>query len=127
MTRTRTAVNAVAGKAGQFLFAPHNDVADVLQNVTIRRLTVRSPDGPNCDGIVIDSSRNVLVEDCDLHSNGDCVALKSGMNEDGCRVGKPTDIAEIVAWLLDGERSGFVTGANFVVDGGMTRKMIYEE
>jgi NAD(P)-dependent dehydrogenase (short-subunit alcohol dehydrogenase family) len=43
------------------------------------------------------------------------------------RVGKPQDIAEIVAWLLDGERSGFVTGANFVVDGGMTRKMIYEE
>jgi len=43
------------------------------------------------------------------------------------RVGKPADIAEIVAWLLDGERSGFVTGANFVVDGGITRKMIYEE
>jgi NAD(P)-dependent dehydrogenase (short-subunit alcohol dehydrogenase family) len=43
------------------------------------------------------------------------------------RVGKPQDIAEIVTWLLDGERSGFVTGANFVVDGGMTRKMIYEE
>jgi NAD(P)-dependent dehydrogenase (short-subunit alcohol dehydrogenase family) len=43
------------------------------------------------------------------------------------RVGKPEDIAEIVAWLLDSERSGFVTGANFVVDGGMTRKMIYEE
>jgi NAD(P)-dependent dehydrogenase (short-subunit alcohol dehydrogenase family) len=43
------------------------------------------------------------------------------------RVGKPEDIAEIVAWLLDARRSGFVTGANFVVDGGMTRKMIYEE
>ena len=43
------------------------------------------------------------------------------------RVGKPEDIAEAVAWLLDGERSGFVTGANFVIDGGMTRKMIYEE
>jgi hypothetical protein len=43
------------------------------------------------------------------------------------RVGKPQDIAEIVTWLLDGERSGFVTGANFVVDGGMTRKMTYEE
>lgn len=43
------------------------------------------------------------------------------------RVGKPQDIAEIVAWLLDAERSGFVTGANFVVDGGMTRKMIYVE
>jgi NAD(P)-dependent dehydrogenase (short-subunit alcohol dehydrogenase family) len=43
------------------------------------------------------------------------------------RVGKPEDIAEIVGWLLDAKRSGFVTGANFVVDGGMTRKMIYEE
>jgi NAD(P)-dependent dehydrogenase (short-subunit alcohol dehydrogenase family) len=43
------------------------------------------------------------------------------------RVGKPQDVAELVAWLLDGQRSGFVTGANFVIDGGMTRKMIYEE
>ncbi len=43
------------------------------------------------------------------------------------RVGKPEDVAELVAWLLDGKRSGFVTGANFVIDGGMTRKMIYEE
>jgi hypothetical protein len=43
------------------------------------------------------------------------------------RVGKPQDVAELVAWLLDGERSGFVTGANLVIDGGMTRKMIYEE
>jgi NAD(P)-dependent dehydrogenase (short-subunit alcohol dehydrogenase family) len=43
------------------------------------------------------------------------------------RVGKPQDIAEMVAFLLDRERSGFITGANFVVDGGMTRKMIYEE
>ena len=42
------------------------------------------------------------------------------------RVGKPQDIAELVAFLLDRERSGFVTGANFVIDGGMTRKMIYE-
>jgi NAD(P)-dependent dehydrogenase (short-subunit alcohol dehydrogenase family) len=43
------------------------------------------------------------------------------------RVGKPADVAELVGWLLDSERSGFVTGANFVIDGGMTRKMIYEE
>src|SRR5215472_10630019 len=43
------------------------------------------------------------------------------------RVGRPQDVAELVSWLLDGERSGFVTGANFVIDGGMTRKMIYEE
>jgi NAD(P)-dependent dehydrogenase (short-subunit alcohol dehydrogenase family) len=43
------------------------------------------------------------------------------------RVGRPEDIAEIVAFLLDAGRAGFVTGANVVVDGGMTRKMIYPE
>ena len=43
------------------------------------------------------------------------------------RVGEAKDVAELVAFLLDRERSGFITGANFVVDGGMTRKMIYEE
>jgi NAD(P)-dependent dehydrogenase (short-subunit alcohol dehydrogenase family) len=43
------------------------------------------------------------------------------------RAGRPRDVAEIVAFLLDRERAGFVTGANFIVDGGMTRKMIYEE
>jgi NAD(P)-dependent dehydrogenase (short-subunit alcohol dehydrogenase family) len=43
------------------------------------------------------------------------------------RVGKPQDVTELVAFLLDAERSGFISGANFIVDGGMTRKMIYEE
>jgi NAD(P)-dependent dehydrogenase (short-subunit alcohol dehydrogenase family) len=40
------------------------------------------------------------------------------------RVGRPEDIAEIVAYLLS-DAAGFVTGQNFVVDGGMTKKMIY--
>lgn len=43
------------------------------------------------------------------------------------RVGWPQDIATMVAYLLDAERSGFITGANVVIDGGRTRKMIYEE
>ena len=40
------------------------------------------------------------------------------------RVGRPEDVAAMAAFLL-GSESGFVTGAEFVVDGGMTRKMIY--
>lgn len=40
------------------------------------------------------------------------------------RVGRPEDVVAMVAFLLSAE-SGFVTGAEFVVDGGMTRKMIY--
>jgi len=42
------------------------------------------------------------------------------------RVGTPTDIAALAAWLL-GPEAGFVTGAEFLSDGGMTRKMIYLE
>jgi NAD(P)-dependent dehydrogenase (short-subunit alcohol dehydrogenase family) len=42
------------------------------------------------------------------------------------RVGRPEDVASLVAWLL-AEEQGFVTGAEFVIDGGMTRKMIYAE
>lgn len=40
------------------------------------------------------------------------------------RVGTPDDVAAVTAWLL-GPESGFVTGAEMVVDGGMTRRMIY--
>lgn len=42
------------------------------------------------------------------------------------RVGTPHDIAAMAAFLIS-EEAGFITGQNFIVDGGMTRKMIYEE
>lgn len=40
------------------------------------------------------------------------------------RVGRPEDIADLAAYLAS-PSAGFITGANYVVDGGMTRKMIY--
>lgn len=42
------------------------------------------------------------------------------------RVGTVEDIAATVAWLLS-KNAGFVTGQEFVVDGGMSKKMIYVE
>ncbi len=42
------------------------------------------------------------------------------------RVGQPGDIASLAAYLISPEAS-FITGQNFVADGGMVRKMIYEE
>lgn len=41
------------------------------------------------------------------------------------RVGKPEDIARACCFLADLEND-FITGENLVIDGGMTRKMIYE-
>ena len=40
------------------------------------------------------------------------------------RVGVPGDISSLVQWLID-DKQGFVTGQNFIIDGGMTKKMIY--
>ncbi len=60
------------------------------ENVIIRRVNVLT-DGPNNDGIDPDSCRNVLIEHCTFDTGDDCVVLKSGYNEDGWRVGKPTE------------------------------------
>jgi NAD(P)-dependent dehydrogenase (short-subunit alcohol dehydrogenase family) len=40
------------------------------------------------------------------------------------RVGRPEDVAGAVAYLLSDD-AGFMTGAELILDGGMTRKMIY--
>lgn len=40
------------------------------------------------------------------------------------RVGKPEDIANF-AFYLSSEEASFITGQDFIIDGGMTRKMIY--
>lgn len=43
------------------------------------------------------------------------------------RVGRPEDIAQACLFLADNEKTGFLTGQNLVIDGGMTVKMIYAE
>ena len=46
-------------------------------------------------------------------------------NQHPCgRVGKPEDVTSLIIYLAS-PASGFITGASFIVDGGMTRKMIY--
>lgn len=42
------------------------------------------------------------------------------------RVGKPEDVARCCLFLTD-PKNDFITAENIVLDGGMTRKMIYEE
>jgi NAD(P)-dependent dehydrogenase (short-subunit alcohol dehydrogenase family) len=62
--------------------------------------------------INVDANAKLSAEDHGQHPAG--------------RVGKPNDIAAAVAFLLS-EAAGFITGAELIIDGGMTRKMIYVE
>lgn len=73
-----------------------------------------------CPGwIEVGDCRKTSTQRTVTHSTADRVQHPVG------RVGVPADIAELAAYLVAPE-SGFVTGQVFVVDGGMTRKMIYE-
>ncbi|WP_336773639.1 SDR family NAD(P)-dependent oxidoreductase [Paenibacillus sp. MMO-58] len=60
--------------------------------------------------------------------NGDYEALREEDHSQhpAGRVGRPDDIVRACFYLTDPEND-FVTGINLIVDGGMTRKMIYEE
>lgn len=47
--------------------------------------------GPSTDGIDIDSSRWILVQNCDIDCNDDNFCLKAGRDWDGLRVNRPTE------------------------------------
>ncbi|CAN1264535.1 Probable polygalacturonase, partial [Linum perenne] len=61
-------------------------------NVLIQGLTVLAPvTVPNTDGINPDSCTNIRIEDNYIVSGDDCIAVKSGIDQYGIRVGKPTN------------------------------------
>jgi polygalacturonase len=59
-------------------------------NVTVRGVTADSH-GPNNDGCNPESCRDVLIEDCLFDTGDDCIAIKSGRNRDGRRIGMPSE------------------------------------
>ena len=59
-------------------------------NVIVRNLKIVSH-GPNNDGCDPDSCRDVLIENCLFDTGDDCIAIKSGRNRDGRRVGVPSE------------------------------------
>lgn len=60
----------------------------LCENVTLRGVNIDSH-GPNNDGCDPESCTDVLIEDCEFATGDDCIALNSGRNEDGRRVGAP--------------------------------------
>jgi polygalacturonase len=71
--------------------SPMWEVHPVLcTNVTVRKLHIATH-GPNNDGCDPESCRDVLIEDCYFDTGDDCIAIKSGRNEDGRRVAVPSE------------------------------------
>ena len=84
--------------------------------------------GPSTDGIDIDSSSKILVENCDIDCNDDNYCLKAGRDADGLRVNRPTEyivIRNCVSraggglFTCGSETSG---GIRYVLVHGMTGK-----
>lgn len=52
------------------------------ENITIRKVTMQSH-GANNDGCDPESCKNVLIDSCYFDTGDDCIAIKSGRDEDG--------------------------------------------
>ena len=86
------------------------------ENLIVRDVHVQSLEAPNGDGVNPDSCRNVLVEYCHFETGDDAVPIKSGLNEDGRRVGIPSE--NIVVRHIDAR--DVRTGSGGIVMGSET-------
>ncbi len=86
------------------------------KNVTVSNVTV-SGLGPNNDGCDPESCEDVLIASTSFNTGDDCIAIKSGRNNDGRRVNVPTKNVVITKCrMLDGH-GGVVIGSE--VSGGV--------
>ncbi len=60
------------------------------KNIIVRNLKINTH-GPNNDGCDPESCQDVLIENCMFNTGDDCIAIKSGRNNDGRRVNIPSD------------------------------------
>ena len=86
------------------------------ENVTIRNVKISSH-GPNNDGCDPESCRDVLIENCDFDTGDDCIAIKSGRNEDGRRIGVPTENIIIRGCRMKDGHGGVTVGSE--ISGGV--------
>ncbi|MBU2070407.1 MAG: glycoside hydrolase family 28 protein [Gammaproteobacteria bacterium] len=72
--------------------------------------------GPNSDGCNPESSNRVLIENCLFDTGDDCIALKSGRNNDGRRLATPVQNVVIQDCIMRAGHGGVVLGSE--ISGG---------
>jgi len=96
--------------------SPMWEIHPVLcQSVTVRNVTIESH-GPNNDGCNPESCRDVLIERCSFDTGDDCIALKSGRNDDGRRLHTPVENVVIRDCTMKDGHGGVVIGSE--ISGG---------
>ena len=94
-----------------------------VDGVKIRNLMNASGRMPSTDGVDIDSSRNVLVENADIQANDDAIVIKSGRDGDGLRVNRPSENILIRNSLVTAGSAGFTIGSE--TSGGVRNVEVY--
>jgi len=96
--------------------SPMWEIHPVLsRNVIVRGVTVISH-GPNNDGCNPESCKDVLIEDCVFDTGDDCIAIKSGRNNDGRRLNVPSENIVVRNCLMKEGHGGVVIGSE--ISGG---------
>jgi len=89
----------------------------VLSNsITVSGVTCRSY-GPNNDGCDPECCKDVLIENCIFDTGDDCIAIKSGRNADGRRVGVPSENIIVSNCEMKAGHGGVVLGSE--LSGGI--------
>ena len=86
-------------------------------HVTVDKIKISDNGGPSTDGMDIDSSSYVLVQNCDIDNNDDDICLKAGRDADGLRVNRPTEYVVIRDNLI--RRGGGVISFGSETSGGI--------
>jgi len=84
-------------------------------NVTVRGVKIATH-GPNNDGCDPESCREVLIEDCVFDTGDDCIAIKSGRNNDGRRVAVASENIVVRNCTMKDGHGGVVIGSE--ISGG---------
>ena len=93
----------------------------LCSNVTVRGVTISSH-GPNNDGCDPESCRDVLIEDCIFDTGDDCIAIKSGRNNDGRRVAVPSENIIVRNCTMKDGHGGVVLGSE--ISGGCSNVFV---
>ena len=72
--------------------------------------------GPNGDGCDPESCKNVLIENCTFDTGDDCIAIKSGRNQDGRKWNIPSENIIVRGCFMKNGHGGVVIGSE--ISGG---------